>query len=270
MRVFDPRLAPPLIALFVPLLLTTAASARRQDEPVPMALPAAEPAAPAEPAEPAAPAASAEPAASAAPNAPEAADPNVDDAEPAVAEPRFGTHGQWVLTSDFDATFATTSYANTEAKYHSYGVSPSVDWFAANDLAVGGFVSGGLSGSTRYRNGEDLETTSTTSWAVGARLSVNVPLSRALSLWIRGRFSYSSSFTRPERNGAPDANALDLKDSGANVGVSLPLLLHVAPHAFVGFGPWFTRTIAHSQSGYLRPTGDGTFLGAQVTIGGYL
>jgi hypothetical protein len=83
-------------------------------------------------------------------------------------------------------------------------------------------------------------------------------------------FRYGASKTHPEITGGDASSLRDLTDRGASVGVYVPLLVHVAPHAFCGFGPSFSRTLAHVQDGYAKPTGDGTFFGLSFMVGGWL
>ncbi len=258
-------LLPTTLALPLLLFATPAAAARTQGEPVPVALPASDDA-PSPPTAPVTP-----PSATPTPAAAEPRDAALAEQDDEVETPiLFGTRGQLVLSSNLDFYASTTAYAVTDASAFSYGISPSFDWFAAEGFSIGGYLSGARSGGKGYRNGGDLETTSTTTWGAGARIGFNLRLSRAVSIWAKLSFSYSASKTRTETLGTYDATLRELTDEGGNVGAYVPLIVNVAPHAFVGFGPSFTRTLAHSQTGYLRPTGDGTYVGASFTVGGYL
>jgi hypothetical protein len=192
------------------------------------------------------------------------------EAKPTPPSAQFGSRGQWVISDAFDLSASKTTYATSAASYTSYGITPSLDWFPVDSFSIGAFVSGSVSRATSYHNGVALETDTTTSWGLGARFGWNFALSRSLSIWPRLNFRYGASKTHPE-SGVGDTSSLrDLTDRGASVGVYVPLLMHVAPHAFGGFGPSFSRTLAHVQEGYAKPTGDGTFFGVSFMVGGWL
>jgi hypothetical protein len=65
--------------------------------------------------------------------------------------------------------------------------------------------------------------------------------------------------------------AADTRRVGPYVSLYAPILLHVAPHLFVGFGPTFSHSFAHSiaNGAASSASAESTSIGAGLTVGGY-
>jgi hypothetical protein len=121
---------------------------------------------------------------------------------------RFGRRGQVVITQGF----GIISNAENTSRVR---LSPAFNFFVANHFSVGfdaTFEYISYEGSSQsYKN-----------FGIGLTLGGNIPMGSVLSLW-------------PTLN-----NAYWVPDSGSNqasTSITVPLLIHVAPHFFIAVGP---------------------------------
>jgi hypothetical protein len=241
-------------AALVPLLLTFAADARADDPP---AVEAGEP--------------SPSPPSFAAPQiAPQADSPRVP------VERRFGRAGQVVLSSNFGLSGSSTRYSNSGARFSGLTVGPGIDLFILDHLSIGLDLTFTRADSTGYAADGGLYTASVTQLSAGARVAMDVPLGAHLSWW--PRLTVGCKSTHEEEplpsgpltpdGGAPATGVTNAR--GAFVVVYAPLLVHPAPHFFVGFGPVMARDLGRTASVAVHPVHDQTSLGAYALVGGWL
>jgi hypothetical protein len=258
-----PGVAPPQP---MPTTETTAAPAA----PAPAAAPpaaatpsdgaAATAAAPTEPATPLA-AATADPAMSALPE------------PPTQVHQRFGDRGELVFSELLGASFGVLGYSKSSAGSSTFGLSPAFDYFVDQDVFVG------VSSFLRYSSNTTAQRVKSYGWSGGAYVHFgrNVPLSNLFSLKIKvalGASHASSTIENPNFdsnwNGFP-FGVSHAQETIIVVDMYAPLLIHPAPHFFVGFGPEAYFDPYHSIGGDAGSTTDHMryFVGASSTIGGW-
>jgi hypothetical protein len=159
-------------------------------------------------------------------------------ASPAGAASSFGGAGAFVISvQSYNAGSATPSFFF--AKQASGGstviLQPGLDYFIGNGISVGGVVGvAHSSGSTTVN--------------LGARAGFNQGLTEHVSFWptigVDGSYNHAATST-----------------STAALEVFAPFLYHVAPHFFLGAGPFLS---------YLVKGGPDTQYGLDFVIGGWL
>ena len=160
---------------------------------------------------------------------------------PGAAASSFGVAGEWVISMQSNnAGSATPSFVF--AKQASGGsrllIQPGLDYFIGNGISVGGVVGFG------YSTGSP----ATTSVILGARAGFNQGLNEHVSFWptigIDGSYTHNAT-----------------SNSAAQLEVFAPFLYHVAPHFFLGAGPFLS---------YYVKGGPDTQYGLDFVIGGWL
>jgi len=166
--------------------------------------------------------------------------PSGGSSSPAAAT-AFGVAGAWVISMQSNnAGNATPSFLF--AKQASGGsrllIQPGLDYFIGNGISVGGVVGFGYSSGTP----------NTVVVNLGARAGFNQGLNEHVSFWptigIDGSYTHNSG-----------------SNSTAALEVFAPFLYHVAPHFFLGAGPFLS---------YLVKGGPDTQYGLDFVIGGWL
>ena len=159
-------------------------------------------------------------------------------ASPAAAAASFGVAGAWVISvQSFNAGSATPSFffAKQASGGESVTFQPGLDYFIGNGISVGG-VAGVL------------HSTGSTTVNFGARAGFNQGLNQHISFWptvgIDGSYTHNTAST-----------------TSAALEVFAPFLYHVAPHFFLGVGPFLS---------YLVKGGPDTQYGLDFVIGGWL
>jgi hypothetical protein len=183
--------------------------------------------------------------------APPDATPPPGEAAPrgAIQPQAFGDRGELVIGTDANASVSTQSYDG--ARTSVVIVDPSVDYFAARHLSIGGallFSYQTTGGASPFHD---------ITYGIAPRIGYDIPLSDHFSLWPKA----SAFFTRT--HSTIGGTLEPATDDQSNVAVELfaPVLYHPAPHFFVGFGPYAET--------YLTGTNE-TFVGAKLTLGGWL
>jgi hypothetical protein len=160
-------------------------------------------------------------------------------ASPAASS--FGVAGEWVISmQSINAGSPTPSFLF--AKQASGGsrllIQPGLDYFIGNGISVGGVVGFG------YTSGSP----NTITVNLGARAGFNQGLNQHVSFWptigIDGSYTHNAT-----------------SNSTAALEVFAPFLYHVAPHFFLGAGPFLS---------YLVKGGPDTEYGLDFVIGGWL
>jgi hypothetical protein len=178
----------------------------------------------------------------------------------------FGEAGEFVLTGEIGASAFWTTYDGTGASYSSVAFSPGVDYFVVDRLSVGVEFQAAYSNQRGF-DGTTLVTYADTNLNVAPRVGVDIPIGRWFSVYPRVRI-YFGYEVQNEQDGI---SANDNTQNYIGLGAYVPLLMHVAPHLFIGFGPTVTHDLAHSvQYPQASLQNDETTFGAGLTVGGWL
>ena len=162
----------------------------------------------------------------------------------------IGHRGQLVITSGTQLEMRRsvmmmgTGPLSTQT---SVSLTPSLDYLLTDHLTIGGSIGFGLA------TGEDGFGRAML-FSVSPRVGYLIPLGAQASLWPQLNVAYARGF-------------LDYSNYEAtSAGVSVPLIVQLAPHFFVGAGPQFnmTRSSFYSASAYVASSG------MTAMIGGFL
>lgn len=170
---------------------------------------------------------------------------------------RFGERKDVLLGGDF---YVGAAYASAEESSASVVVSPSFDYFIVDHLAIGAGV--GFDHSwTSLQSARSGERT-TTNFHGLVRVGVQASLSARLSFFPRGSFrmSYGSS---------DDGGTFTNEIITTRLALDLPLVFHVAPHFYVGLGPFIGRDVSRVVNG-ASSKALGTSGGLTTLLGGWL
>ncbi|MBS2017663.1 MAG: hypothetical protein JST00_32590 [Deltaproteobacteria bacterium] len=174
----------------------------------------------------------------------------------------FGQKGDLLLSGDL---FVGASYASFDGAGASTSVtiSPALDYFVASHFSVGvGVDSRWSSGDGRRADGALLRGTSSR-YGANVRVGAEISLSRRLSLYPH---AYLGLAYERARNEAPDGEN-EVETTVLAGTLDLPLVVHVARHFFIGWGPYFRRDIVRR----LPPTDVKEIsAGGGLVVGGWL
>jgi len=204
--------------------------------------------------------------------------PEVAESEPIMtrAEPsppsaaRFGQAGSLVLTEETAVSIGWVWYSGVDSSANSLTLSPGADLF------VGDHVSLGLAFSYSYDQTRGLaapdQTVLATTRTLGAifRAGGDLPLNDWLSLYPRVSLGVGKRTTDEMQTGATLPVSVNTESVDFTwVGISAPLLVHVAPHFFIGLGPRVSHDVTAS---YDRITYENrnTTLSLGSLIGGWI
>lgn len=184
---------------------------------------------------------------------------------PDPPSPAFGEPGELVLSGTAVGSFSVFTYDETQAAQTDVSFGPGLDVFVVRRLSLG------LALSVRYTHvtSDTGSETTRASFSVGPRVGYVIPLTEKLSFW--PTLSVGFSNTREQRPGRVDPQAADASWSGLWLGAYAPILVHLRPRVFVGFGP----TIFRDFAGATQPDGPistgtkSTAIGAALVVGGF-
>jgi hypothetical protein len=191
-----------------------------------------------------------------------------DELAPRPASKVFGDARELVITNEEVVAGNYTTYAGTGASAASLSATVGVDYFVVSHVSFGAFVFGSYNHTVGFEPSGVEVTSTTTSFGGGPRLGVNVPLGRWVSLFPRVLFGFGPR-SYDEKTGTSENAPAELV---AWLGLSLPLLVHPAPHVFVGFGPTLSRDLWHAVSYPGQPSTQNseTTVGAGLVVGAWL
>jgi hypothetical protein len=188
------------------------------------------------------------------------------------AKPRFGETEQLTINGSTDFSISGSSYTSSDASGFHFGITPSVDYFILPHFSIGGFISIGYSTSKYYSMcsayGSELQKGDATSVSVGPRLGYDIAFSDFFSWFITLGFSYGNVI----RN-TSTADGYPLMNTSENIiamRVYAPILAHLAPHFYVGFGPSLYTELSHSYGANVKSDTKQTTFGASLIVGGWL
>jgi len=179
---------------------------------------------------------------------------------------RFGEANQIVLSGEMTAGAAWTTYAGVSSSSTTLTIAPGIDYFVVNHFSVGGAFSvrsghiTGINPSAGYPVSDDVASVGGT-----LRFGVDLPMSTWLSFYPRG--SISAGVVRYDEKSSNGENSYSV--NVISVGLYAPMLLHLAPHAFVGFGPSVARDL-DSAIPHSRIESRSTSAGASLVVGGWI
>lgn len=184
-------------------------------------------------------------------------------------EPRFGGPGQWVLLGSSNGLHVfRETFSQSQAKYQDASVAVGVDHFVARHLSIGLDASAGYFDNQGY-GVDTLEETKTTSISGGARFGYDVPLGKLFSWY--PRVTLAILRTHSKTMAVAGGNGFDSSVSssiGPAVNLYAPLLLHLAPHFFVGFGPRLHHNFGVQRGGPYDGT-QFTRVSGELVVGGW-
>lgn len=178
-----------------------------------------------------------------------AAIPQVDPNSPSGI---FGGKGQLTISSDAGLYIENTSTSGVDGSATTLQLRPALDYFVIDNFSVGGFL------GIQYQS---VPNGHSTVWAIGPRVGYNIPLSRRLSIWPKAGLSFTSTSQTIDA-GPTVPDGASVSNTALALNLFVPVMLHPAPHFFVGFGPALDVDL----------TGDvkTTAIAGRLTIGGWL
>jgi hypothetical protein len=182
--------------------------------------------------------------------------------------PRYGETGEVVIQGGAGASLSYTNHDESDAESVDARLTPSLDYFVFRDVSIGLELRLSYSEDAGYGVDDRLIRNRFGFGGGAARLGVNFPLGRYVSLHPAVSFGVhrieeSAQYVR-ER-----ARSWRTVRTGPYVEVTTPLLLHVAPRFFVGLRPYYYRDLARAQRGPDAGSNQ-SVLGVGVLVGGYI
>jgi hypothetical protein len=205
-------------------------------------------------------------------------EPTPPPAQPEPAPPppeppsrvRFGSAGVFMATTDSAITIGKTTYGNSDAEVFVAAFSPGLDYFIVDRVSIGIDLALTYADARGYAADSSLVRTETTALSGGPRIGVDLPIGRYVSFYPRLTLGLESirrdDSVVQARSSAPPSNAVGIPESsrdGPWISVFAPLLVHPAPHFFVGAGPTFFHAFA-------RVRGGPDIGGERTSVGGHL
>lgn len=194
---------------------------------------------------------------------------------PVAPAQRFGDQGGLVFSDLLSASLGVGGYSKSEASSASFGIDPAFDYFIAQDVIIGG------SAFVHYYSSTSGLGVKSYGPSVGIyfHMGRNVPISDLFSVRpviSLGAWQSSITLESPGPDFAASAGGTvvpgtsHVKESVVVVGLYSPVLLHLAEHFFVGFGPdayfdpYHSTTSEAGTSEHLR-----YHIGASSVVGGW-
>ncbi|HEY1816019.1 MAG TPA: hypothetical protein VGG74_26910 [Kofleriaceae bacterium] len=196
------------------------------------------------------------------------ADP--DDVPQTIVVRRFGSAHDFVINNAVVLQGAWSGYDGTNSSTKTFEIQPGVDFFVLEHLSVGISLLG------TYNSGTGIDSTtggpvsySTHSFSAAPRVGVDIPLGTYTSLWPTASMGFGlESYSESETTSSNDEN-----ETYVWVALYAPVLVHLAPHFYVGFGPSVSTDLSRSITypGSSASTQNrSTNVGAGFTVGGVL
>ncbi|MGO8995289.1 MAG: hypothetical protein ACLQVI_18385 [Polyangiaceae bacterium] len=203
--------------------------------------------------------------------------PLPDAPAPAPPEPpyaHFGAQGQVVLDSATDVGVSSTQFDASAASLFSAAFSPSISYFVRRNFSIGLNAGVSYADTKGYSADGSLVETKSTSIYAGPRFGLNVPLGQAASWWLTASLGIESNQTTESLvsgstvSTSSSSGAAATNQVGPWVDLYFPLLLHPAPHFFMGAGPYLFHDFGAVQ-GATNGSDQRTTVGASFVVGGY-
>jgi hypothetical protein len=175
---------------------------------------------------------------------------------------RFGAKGQLTVASDAALVTENTVVSGVSGSTTLIELEPTVDYFVARSVSVGGFV------ETNYTSDNAGHAYTL---GVGARVGYNFTFADLASLWPRIGLSVddtsttvTSSVATTTGAGTPattTSSSTTVQNTSLAVNLFVPLMFHPVAHFFCGFGPFLDADL----TGNARAT----TWGGKITLGGW-
>jgi hypothetical protein len=174
---------------------------------------------------------------------------------------RFGHKGQLTIASDAALVTENTITSGVSGSTTVIELEPTVDYFVARSISVGGFV------ETNYTSDNAGHAYTL---GVGARVGYNFTLADLVSFWPRVGLSIDDTSTTGNvptttvtSSGAVTTTTASTTVQNTALAVNLfaPLMFHPVAHFFCGFGPFLDADL----TGNARAT----TWGGKITLGGW-
>ncbi|MBX3191480.1 MAG: hypothetical protein KF819_31080 [Labilithrix sp.] len=182
---------------------------------------------------------------------------------PAPTRYHFGEARDVVLTGDLFAGASVDRLSRTDRTVAAVSFRPAIDYFVEKHFSVGAGFGIGHTKATQDSTDSTIYTYTTVS--LDLRVGAQVPLSQRLSLYPRAGFH--ALYIDQVAGAAGEGVSYEVTTTA--VSLSLPLVVHVAPHLFVGWGPGVSHELSRAYD-----TGPNdirrTSVGAGVLVGGWL
>jgi hypothetical protein len=172
-----------------------------------------------------------------------------------------------VFTGAVGGRVASTSGSSStvDGTQTNVSLTPGIDVFLFEHVSLGGALAFGYAGAG---------STKRTTYGLGPRIGAAIPLSRSFSLYPRVLVGYTHVISQARAAAGNPRYVGDLNATSTSsgdiftLGAHVPVLLHVAPHFFLGFGPTVVQELSRQ---FGNDTGNlGRRLGAELEIGGWL
>lgn len=193
--------------------------------------------------------------------------------EPAASgtptERRFGDRGVVALMGNLGTHLTWSTFSHSSSDRIDLRVAPSLDVFVWDRISVGGTVGGEYTRASVLTRFDHQEQHAATSFFIGPRVGVAVPVTQWLDLYPRAGFSVGT-LTSSARNSGVSRTAGDYSGAVYAIGLGVSALLHVREHVFVGLTPWIERrAFAGEQDPYLGRVSH-SLAGADASLGIWL
>jgi len=145
----------------------------------------------------------------------------------------FGAQGQLAISGELAASFDKVNHSGWR-----FTLQPSADYFVLPSISAGLVAAISLGDNSYTRE------------LVGARAGYNLNVTEHVGVWGKIGVAYQHL----------SAGEPSVSTSSTYLTVDIPILYHIAPHLFVGIGPYY----------YLKVAGDGnTGYGFHSLVGGW-
>lgn len=170
----------------------------------------------------------------------------------------FGKAGQIHIGSGLQLSYSagTTKAPSGDSadKPTTFTIQPGLDYFLQDNISIGGTV--GYTSTSQKSGGTDVKSSAI---SIGPRVGYNVAVAEKLSVWPRAGLMYSSI--------SADFGGGSKSGSTMSFELNVPLLVHLAPHFDVGFGPFYRSDISSKFDG--ADANKDTTYGLATEIGGW-
>lgn len=177
---------------------------------------------------------------------------------------RFGDKHQWVFSGDLSGGVNYTKFTGSAVSSTTVELSPAADYFPVSRLSVG---LGGIVGHSTLTGSTD-ERLVIKSTRVGGdvRVGVDLPIASSLSFYPRASIGvFHDVYTRYDPVSPDEKQQIEVA-----VALYAPLLAHVAPHFFAGFGPIVLHDLLNNDQKPGAVDNLATRIGARLVVGGWL
>jgi hypothetical protein len=192
---------------------------------------------------------------------------------PPTADPRFGDAGQIALNGTLSASVGYLGYESGSSSNTNVSVEPAFDYFTVANLSQGATAFARYAQSTSPGGVE----AKSTLVGVTGRIGNNFWLASAVSFWPKlavGIWHNWLTYSAPSPGFTvtidgvvmPIGPSSHFNENALFIEVQAPVLLHLARHFFVGFGPDAYVDVLHSVENSRNRR---RFVGASSTIGGW-